>query len=143
MCRKRPQSPALRCRAARLQLQVQPELFKSLGDLAMWLFACFCPRPDGLGIECEAEHSVWLCFDFRFAREGIPEGWLARPGVRVGYCCLRFGWYLILASGSWVAGQGCRFIGVYLVAGFVKTWVVVCFIVFCFSLVHVWKVHDC
>jgi hypothetical protein len=38
-------------------------------------------RPGDLGIECEAEHSVWLCFDF-VCKGGDPRG-LARPGVRV------------------------------------------------------------
>jgi hypothetical protein len=42
-------------------------------------------RPDSLGIECEAEHSGWLCFDF-VHKGGDPRG---RDRACV-YCCLRF-----------------------------------------------------
>lgn len=57
-------------------------------------------RPDSLGIECEAEHSLGLCFDF-VCKAGDP----SRRACIVAYAL----WYL--DSGIWVAGQVCRFVG--------------------------------
>jgi hypothetical protein len=53
-------------------------------------------RPDSLGIECEAEHSWGLCFDF-VCKGGDP----SRRACIVAYAL----WYL--DSGFWVAGQVC------------------------------------
>ena len=55
----------------------------SRSRLAMWLSLA---RPNGLGIECEAEHSLWLCFDFRLGKGGDP-----RRALRV-FVCLCFVW---------------------------------------------------
>jgi hypothetical protein len=47
----------------------QPELFCVLG-ISPCGFGPSLARPDGLGIECEAEHSLWLCFDFVWQGRG-------------------------------------------------------------------------
>ena len=47
----------------------QPELFCVLG-ISPCGFGLSLARPDGLGIECEAEHSLWLCFDFVWQGRG-------------------------------------------------------------------------
>jgi hypothetical protein len=52
MCRKRP--------VAFPQDAELPGFSRS--RLAMWLSLA---RPNGLGIECEAEYSLWRCFDLR------------------------------------------------------------------------------
>ena len=77
----------------------------SRSRLAMWLWLA---RPNGLGIECEAEHSPWLCFDFVWAREGILEGRCVYL-----FACALCGDSYFSKSGSRVAGV-CRIVsGVY------------------------------
>ena len=61
-CAASAQSLPPRCRVARL-FSFQPELFCVLG-IPPCGFGLSLARPEGLGIECEAEHSLWLCFDF-------------------------------------------------------------------------------
>ena len=92
-------------------------------------------RPDSLGIECEAEHSVWLCFDF--VLQGDPRGLAGKTGrawrvLLLTVCDIWIFWDLGWQVSADVLGFSGRF---------VKTRVVCvssCFV----SLAHVWKVHD-
>ena len=84
-------------------------------------------RPDSLGIECEAEHSVWLCFDF-VCKGGDPR----RRACYSCTCCVIFGFRIL---------GGREFVQIHyrgLVAGWDDVGGV--FHDVLFLLVHVWNV---